>query len=115
MTTYKISGIGRTVSGTLVAGAVALGGALIASDPADARIRCNGNYQVVGGNEIATPYCQDEYLARVAREYGMRVSGAQIRASESTKAQACRLVGQDNRVSVACASYRFDPSNRRRF
>jgi hypothetical protein len=99
----------------LIAGVITLGAIGLATVPAEARIRCNGNYQIVDGNQIATPYCQDENLARVAREYGMRVSGSQIRASESKKAEACRLAGNDNRVSVACASYRLDPDFRRKF
>ena len=82
--------------------------------PAEARILCDGNYQVSSGGPISTPYCEDENLAAVARQYGMRVSGSQIRANEGTKARACRLVGSDNRVSSACASYRNDPGLRRR-
>src|SRR5262245_43804768 len=35
-----------------------------------ARIICDGNFQVVNGQPIATPYCRELNLARVARGYG---------------------------------------------
>lgn len=70
-------------------------------------IECEGNFQIQkNGNQIVTPYCQDGYLAIVAREYGMRVSGEAIRQDYGEKERACRLVGEDNRVRDACAQYR---------
>jgi hypothetical protein len=70
-------------------------------------IECEGNFQIQkNGNQIATPYCQDGYLAIVAREYGMKVSGEDIRQDYGEKERACRLVGEDNRVRDACAQYR---------
>ena len=81
----------------------------VASAPAAgsaSAIECEGNFQVQkNGNRIATPYCQDDYLAIVARKYGMRVSGKDIRQGYSEKQRACRLVGQDNRVRDACSQY----------
>ena len=66
-------------------------------------IECDGNFQVQeNGNLIATPYCQDGYLAIVARQYGMRVSGEAIRGDAGVKEQACRLAGGDNRVRDTC-------------
>ena len=41
---------------------------------AQARIVCDGNFQVVQGSAFSTPYCQEQNLARVAQGYGMRVS-----------------------------------------
>ena len=41
---------------------------------AQARIECDGNFQVVQGQAFATPYCQEQNLARVAQGYGMRIS-----------------------------------------
>lgn len=76
---------------------------ILASLPAEARIKCNGSYQTVGGNEIATPYCQDNYLAKVARQYGMRVSDAAVRNNPNLKREVCRLVGYDIRVSDVCS------------
>lgn len=76
-----------------------------AATPASA-IECDGNYQVQrDGNQIATPYCQDGNLARIAREYGMRTSAREIRYNPSEKERACRFVGDDIRVKTTCAPY----------
>jgi hypothetical protein len=48
---------------------------------AEAKIRCDGPYQLTGGNTLRTPYCEDNYLAFVARVYGHDVSGALFRQS----------------------------------
>jgi hypothetical protein len=72
-----------------------------------ARIKCNDEYQVIRGHgEIATPYCEDEYLARVARRYGIRVSGSAIRHSPSRKEEVCRAIGHDPRIFQICHQYR---------
>ncbi|MCL4767801.1 MAG: hypothetical protein KJZ80_16360 [Hyphomicrobiaceae bacterium] len=89
--------------------------ALVLGGPtASARIACDGAYQIVNGQPVATPYCEDGYLAEVAREYGMRVSAAAVRSSPSVKERVCRLIGHDNRAQSACAAYR-EPFLRRRF
>ena len=75
---------------------------LIAAAPAEARILCDGNYQVINGQPHATPYCQDENLAQVARSYGMRVSGSAMRNSPSEKQRVCQFIGSDIRVREAC-------------
>ncbi|MBX2804482.1 MAG: hypothetical protein KTR19_00800 [Hyphomicrobiales bacterium] len=81
---------------------------LSVSTPAQA-IECDGNYQIQNnGNLIATPYCQDQYLAEVAQEYGMRISGSQIRKNYGKKRDACRLVGNDNRVRNTCAPFLYN-------
>lgn len=93
------------VTSRLLSGALLALGMLAVSAPAQA-IECEGNFQVQSdGNLIATPWCQDQNLAEVAREYGMRVSGSQIRRSVSAKSKACRFVGYDNRVRDTCAPY----------
>jgi hypothetical protein len=74
--------------------------------PAHARIRCHDGYQVVRGQEIVTPYCQDEHVAAVARSYGMRVSGSTMRNNPNEKARVCRFIGHDLRVKTACQNYR---------
>ena len=81
---------------------------LIPAAPATARILCDGNYQVINGQPHATPYCQDENLALVARSYGMRVSGSAIRNSPSEKQRACEFIGNDIRVREACQGYGQD-------
>lgn len=81
----------------------------IAAPNADARIKCNGSYQVIrGAGEILTPYCEDQYLARVARSYGIRVSGAAVRRNPNRKEEVCRAIGHDSRVYETCLKYRND-------
>jgi hypothetical protein len=78
---------------------------LMAAAPADARIRCDGNYQIINGQPHATPYCQDEHLAQVARSYGLSVSGSAMRNSPSEKQRVCQFLGSDIRVREACQGY----------
>jgi hypothetical protein len=101
--------IERKTRSKVIAAACFLGVAA-AAGPASA-IECDGNYQIQkGGNRVATPYCQDSYLAAVAREYGMKVSAQAIRSNTGEKKRACRLVGEDNRVRGTCGPYRiFEP------
>lgn len=80
-------------------------GVAAAAGPASA-IECEGNFQIQkNGNQISTPYCQDGYLAIVAREYGMKVSAGTIRHNPSEKERACRFIGEDNRVRDTCSQY----------
>ena len=89
----------------LIAGACFLGMAA-AAGPASA-IECEGNFQIQkNGNRIATPYCQDGYLAIVAHEYGVRVNAHEIRYNPSEKERVCRFIGDDNRVRDTCEQYR---------
>jgi len=72
---------------------------------AQARIACDGPYQIVQGSALATPYCEDAYLAAVARGYGIRISDVAVRQNPNIKAEVCRAVGHDNRVRQICAGY----------
>jgi len=47
--------------------------------PAEARIQCRGNFQMTKYGPIATPYCEEEQIAFVARSYGQNVTGSQVR------------------------------------
>lgn len=76
--------------------------------PAEAKIRCKGAYQIVQGSLIATPYCGDNHLARVAKGYGSKVSARQIRQNPSTKREICQWIGHDIRVQDICAGFRND-------
>ena len=81
---------------------------------AGSKLRCSGPYQVIKGQgKIATPYCEDGYLAKVARGYGMNVSARSIRQNPHKKDDACRLVGHDNRVSDICSGHRDESDGRR--
>lgn len=90
-----------TIAAVLASGALML---MLVQSHAE-RIVCDGNYQVVNGHALATPYCRELNLARVARTYGWSVSDEAIRYSETTKAQVCRAIGFDNRVQETCAPY----------
>lgn len=76
--------------------------AMPAAAPAHARIVCQGDYQLVQGNLISTPYCADNYVAKVARQYGFKVTDAAIRNNPNTKREVCRFIGHDIRVSQYC-------------
>ncbi len=86
----------------------------MATTPASAKIRCNGPYQIVQGNELATPYCGDNYLAQVARGYGSSVSARAIRQNPSKKEEICNWIGHDTRVQDICAGFRNDEGGRNR-
>jgi hypothetical protein len=95
------------------AAALASGLVVLGQGGAEARIQCDGNFQIVRGQPVSTLYCQEQELARVARKFGWRVSVNEIRYSESTKAQVCRAIGFDNRVREVCGAYQpFGGSNR---
>lgn len=72
--------------------------------PAEARIACHNGYQIVNGQPISTPYCQDELVATVARQHGSRVSADAIRYNPNLKRHVCRFVSNDFRVTEACAN-----------
>lgn len=83
---------------------IAVGGAVSLPKTADARIKCRNGSQLVAGNWISTPYCEDLRVAEVAAEYGMRVSAKAIRNNPNVKKDVCRLIGHDIRVDMACAT-----------
>lgn len=72
------------------------------AQPAEARIKCVNGNQIVNGSPIATPYCQDALVAKVAREHGIKVSAAAIRNNPNLKRNVCQHVGRDNRIYIAC-------------
>lgn len=90
------------IAATLLIVAAALGGH---PAPADAEIRCQGRFQVIQGSLHSTPWCEDNYLAEVAREYGMRVDPKAVRNNPGVKGQVCRFAGRDGRVRDICAGY----------
>ena len=84
----------------LRAGSIAM--FLLAGSSADATIVCNEGFQLSGGREISTPYCNDNYVAEVARMHGVRVSNEEIRNNPARKDEVCRFVGHDPRISNYC-------------
>ena len=65
-------------------------------------ITCHGDYQVVNGQEISTPFCRDNALASVARQAGFHISDSAIRNNPAKKEEVCRYLGSDIRVYTAC-------------
>ena len=81
---------------------------MLAHGGAEAAIQCDGNFQKVRGQPVATLYCREWNLANVARTFGWKVSADDIRYSESRKAQVCRAIGFDIRVQDICAPFSGD-------
>ena len=82
------------------AAALVAGAALAGS--AAAAIKCEKGYQRVQGNLLATPYCQDQYLAEVATERGFKTSASAIRNNPNHKKELCRFMFSDIRVQGTC-------------
>ena len=89
-----------------IAGAILL--AFAASQPAEARIQCKGNFQVTKYGLIATPYCEEAQIANVARSYGVKVTADQVRKDPLTKVRLCFRFGSDVRLKGSCAGYSPD-------
>lgn len=100
---FKMNGRhGQAMRAALLVAVITVAAGLMLSSPVSAAIACKNGYQRVQGNEIATPYCQDELLAQVARSYGNRTSAYTIRTNPNAKRDVCRLVGRDIRVQSVC-------------
>jgi hypothetical protein len=88
-----------------VTGCASLLLAAMLAAPAEARIECRGNFQVTKYGLIATPYCEEEQIAFVARSYGSKVTGAQVHNDPLTKVYLCQTIGYDSRLKGSCAGY----------
>ena len=88
----------------LICCAALLLAALLAA-PAAAKIQCRGNFQMTKYEPIATPYCEEEQIAYVARSYGQRVTGSQVRNDPLLKVYLCQTLGYDSRLKGSCAGY----------
>jgi len=73
--------------------------------PATARILCDGEFQITKYGPIATPYCGDQLIARVANSFGWRDSAAQVGSNPLAKVYICRTLGTDWRLQGPCAGY----------
>jgi len=74
--------------------------------PATARINCKGEFQIIKGQGlVATPYCECNRLAEVARQYGMRVGARAICRNVNLKEDVCEIVGHDNRAHHLCSGF----------
>jgi hypothetical protein len=73
---------------------------------ATARIECQGNFMVTKKNGlIATPYCEEEQIAKVAQSYGWKVTAKQVHNDPLVKVQICQVLGGDVRLKGSCAGY----------
>ncbi len=72
------------------------------SQSVEAKPVCKDGYRIRKGELLSTPYCQDVYLAQVAREYGTRVSARTIMNNPNKKREICQFIGQDIRVKHIC-------------
>ena len=81
-------------------------GFVAAATPVKAAIICDGSFQIVRGEPISTPYCQDEDLAASVRKHGVRISGDAIRKSPELERQSCVATG--DATYPACANYLDD-------
>ncbi|WP_069623451.1 hypothetical protein [Methyloceanibacter marginalis] len=75
---------------------------------AEAKIKCQGIFQVNKSGLISTPYCQELEIARVARSYGWKVTDAQVRNDPLKKVYICQALGGDTRLKGACGAYSRD-------
>jgi hypothetical protein len=80
--------------------------ATLVSSQSHAAIRCDGNYQIIHGKELSTPFCEDEDLAAWARGNGLSISSARIRQSADAKHQACLWTAGAS--TSTCANYLGD-------
>jgi hypothetical protein len=85
-----------------VSGLIALLTSALATSPAAAEIKCRDGAQLVQGNWLGTPYCQDALLAKVANERGFKTSFAAIRNNPNHKKELCRFLFSDIRVQMTC-------------
>jgi hypothetical protein len=82
--------------------AVVVLAALAAASPATAEIKCQDGAQLIQGNWLATPYCQDKLLFEVANARGFKTSFAAIRENPNHKKELCRFLFTDIRVQMTC-------------
>ena len=64
-------------------------------------VQCKGNFQVTKYGLIATPYCEEQQIAAVARSYGVRVTDEEMRRDPLNKVKLCYRFGGDVRDPVA--------------
>ncbi len=78
-------------------------GAGLALAPASAfATRCDGDFELVHGSWISTPYCRAVTIAEAARERGERVSPETLLRHPARAEEVCRFVKSDPYVHPAC-------------
>ena len=100
MNRYLLSGFATIAVTALLA---------VGASPAEAHIECRGNFQVTKKDGlIATPYCEEENIARVAQSYGIRVTPEEVHRNALTKVYLCQTIGDDLRLKGSCGAYAPD-------
>jgi len=61
----------------------------LSATPAAADVICQGDFQKVEGNWIATPYCSDHHIAMFADREGRHVTTSQIENHPLLKEEIC--------------------------
>ena len=84
----------------------AVAGLHFATPASRAAIVCDGNFQMVAGTAVSTPFCQDENLAALRSTRAVRTSGDQIRRQPELKQQACTFAAPSG--EPACSEYAGD-------
>ena len=79
----------------------ACAGLICVASHAHAAIVCDGNFQIVDGMAVSTPYCQDENLAAYERKHEFMVSGAEIRRQPELKREVCASAASPNETARA--------------
>ena len=57
---------------------------------------CRGSSRSPKDGLIATPYCEEENIARVARSYGVETSPEEVRRNALKKVYLCQTIGDDS-------------------
>jgi len=70
-----------------------------------ARPHCDGPFSLDGS--LRARYCKSEYLAKVAADHGVQVTGAQLRERYSIFRSTCDVVKNDIRVLEICKQGSF--------
>src|SRR4029453_4282716 len=76
--------------------------AIASLKPADATVRCQGNFQITKCGPIATPYCEEEQIALVAQSYGWHVSASEVHNNPLKKIEVCTALAGDTRLKGSC-------------
>jgi hypothetical protein len=76
-----------------------------AASGASAQSSCSGDFENVGGNWIATKYCQRAEAQKVARTEDMHITSHPALAHDETPGQFCRENVANIATSTYCASY----------
>jgi hypothetical protein len=74
----------------------------VAPHSATAAVKCQAGSQLIQGNWMSTPYCQDKLLFEVANARGFKTSFAAIRNNPNHKKELCRFLFSDIRVQMTC-------------